>query len=114
MKDLLSDVRNAVASEYDRAATKFGATHNSRHEAYAILREEFEETEDSIKQLSDGITLFWERLKGDCPTEEYLEMLQDMKYQAEHAAGEFIQVAAMAHKAMLTEMADKREGLVEK
>ena len=67
MEKLKNEIKNLVADEIERALEVHGR-HHSKHEAYAVIKEEVEEAEKRIGE--------W----------------------AEHLAAEAIQVAAMAQK----------------
>ena len=99
MKKLLNDLTAAMMAEYGRAAKKYGPTHASAHEAYAVMREELEEAQ-AVQDMDIGIafTRFWNTTKGNRPSHEYAE---EIKVAAITAAAELIQLAAMAHKATL-------------
>ena len=73
----LNEVKTAIQNEYNRAAAKFGAANNSLHESYKE---------------------FWRFVKEN-ETDLAIGALKDMQERAEHAAAEWIQVAAMCYKA---------------
>ena len=103
MKELLKTVKNAVNEEYLRAAEKHGATHNSRHESYSVILEEFEESKDEIVKLDRALSLFWETTKRNSYKGTALAALAEMEKNAIEAAAELVQVAAMCRKAQFTE-----------
>ena len=104
MKDLMKEVRASVSVEYARAADKFGVANNSSHESYAVILEEFDEAQGQAEGFADEFKRYWAAVKcNDADTAEMLSFMQDC---AEHAAAEWIQVAAMCHKAM-----QKKEGM---
>lgn len=103
MEKLIQEVNQCVENERERASRKFGPINHSDHESYAIILEKFEEAmEDSISCHS-ALERFWELTKdksGTCA--EKVNTLRALRQRATMAACEFIQVAAMANKAILT------------
>lgn len=96
MKDLLCEVQTSAALEYSRSVKKFGEANNSPHESYAVILEEFEESETERQYFKNMIEGYWEKVKRNMETEN---MLGEMMLIAERAAAEWIQVAAMCFKA---------------
>ncbi len=100
MKQLLKDIEKLVWEEYDRATEKFGVTFNGPHEAYAVMLEEYQEARDA---LDDGELLlmatYWESVKKNDTTRE---QLANIAVAALHTAAECVQLAAMAHKAIIS------------
>lgn len=102
MRQLMSDVRQIVDQEYDRASKKFGEFNHTDHESYAIIKEELEEGQEEINYLTDELHEFWELVKHDFRDVDKLSCLAVIQSRSILAACELIQVAAMAHKASLT------------
>ena len=98
MKELLQAVDELACAEYDRAAAKFGPAHNSPHEAYAVIFEEFEEAREDIHAFNYHFQNYWGSIKANAPNENFLK---NMHRIAEHAAAEWVQVAAMCLKALV-------------
>ncbi len=94
---ILKALESLAKKEYENAIEKFGAKHNSPHEAYAVMREELEEAENEIEKLNILInTQFWQCVKfDDTDTENIMDLIY--KY-AINGAYECLQLAAMAHK----------------
>lgn len=68
----------------------------SDHEAYAVIKEELEETEAELKKLFVYLSSVWHQVKNDTkPTRDY----HGMKIAAIRLIQEGIQVAAMCEKA---------------
>lgn len=97
MKELVAEVQASVFMEYERAAEKFGKANNSQHESYAVILEEYEEALTEQIRFKQYIESYWERIKRNMDTES---MLVEMRELGEHAAAEWVQVAAMCYKAM--------------
>ena len=98
MKKLLSDVSALSLAEYNRASAKFGERNNSHHESYAVILEEFEEAIEEECGFQQNLERLWEEIKSN-KTDCLSDRLTSMRKHAEHAAAEWIQVAAMCYKA---------------
>jgi len=93
-------INQLVEDEYKRASEKFGKKFNSSHEAYAVILEEFEEASHESDMFEKGIGQYWNNVKSnDSIQKVWLVVTQDC---AKKAIAEWIQVAAMCHKASLT------------
>ena len=106
MKELTAKIVQLISEEYDRATEKFGAAHNSNHESYAVILEEYEEAVENSYTFKIYLENFWMNIKNnekdkDFPVSE--QNLPNMYDSAMYAACEWIQVAAMCHKAIITE-----------
>lgn len=102
MDDLMKLVNSVINTEYYSAALKHGRLNHSDHESYAIIDEEFEESTDEMTLVSQSLNQFWKNIRNDADDAHKLNDLRCLEYHAMLAACEFIQVAAMARKAMLT------------
>jgi hypothetical protein len=103
MEKLIQEVNQCVANERERASAKFGPINHSDHESYAIILEEFQEAMEDTVSCHSAIERFWELTKdksGTCANK--VNSLRALRQKAILAACEFIQVAAMANKAILT------------
>ena len=98
MQELIDKVQELVAFELERANTIHPPKFNSYHEAYAVIREEIEEGQAELQDLSLLSYGLWEHVKTDYD-EAIIETLNVMEYKAVMAAAELIQVAAMCRKA---------------
>lgn len=99
MDQLIEAVTVLVEEEYKRAAAKFGPKNHSPHESYAVLLEETEEAQEQVAVLQSRMDAFWLTVKGDA-TDAMGAYLNSIKKAAILGACEFIQVAAMADKAL--------------
>ena len=101
MKELIEAVEKLVAEEYVRAKEKFGAKHASQQEAYAVIKEELQETIEQINSGAEAIEVnYWENVRND----NELGNVDVAKIVYENmvlAACEAIQTAAMCYKATL-------------
>lgn len=95
MQELMQDMEVDLLVEYGRACEKYGAHHNSSHEAYAIIKEELEEAMSSSQDFIDCFEYLWEAIKAN----DTITELPSLQNYALCAAAEWIQVAAMCYKA---------------
>ena len=100
MKKLIEEITKLSTYEYSRAAEKFGKQHNSPHEAYAVIKEEFEEAQKNVFKVEQILDEFWEQTKANNTTLGE-NAVAALGREAILAACEFVQVAAMAYKATL-------------
>ena len=99
MKKLLDDMKKAMMAEYMRAEKKYGATHASAPEAYAVMLEEYEEAAHEVEDAQFVLDSFWENVKKNIPDYDRAKRIEQ---HALNAAAECIQLAAMAYKTQLT------------
>lgn len=97
MKKLKEQVTKLVDFEIEMANKEHGDRFNSAHEAYAVMKEEYEEAKEALEDA--GISLnrsFWISCRRDgINCARYAKFLES---EAINAACECIQVAAMAQK----------------
>lgn len=100
MVELYQSIKKAVEEEYKRAAEKFGETHHSQHEAYAVMLEEYEETVEVLHDVEDFLKLeFWSNVRSDKVLDNR-HVARKIYSSAILAACEAVQVAAMAYKTL--------------
>lgn len=100
MKELTAHIRQQVNAEYGRAAEKYGAKHASRHEAYAVMREEFQEAVEALNEVGGCLEeKFWTSVRKDT-VQESDRIAQEIYDNAVLAACECVQTAAMAYKCL--------------
>lgn len=102
MKELMNSVTSLIDEEYARASGVYGPLHNSDHEAYAVMLEEFQEADAERFDCECSLDKLWEQIKMDSSDYNKEGVLRRIECYAKLAACEFIQVAAMAKKAILT------------
>jgi len=97
VKELIKDVEIMVVHEYFRAAAMFGKANNSNHESFAVILEELEEADDKRFEFKGEFERFWSDVKKNTKNVSALGNMQKLAVQT---ACEWVQVAAMCHKAM--------------
>ena len=100
MKELLSAAEALTQEEYQRAAAKSGPKNNSPHESFAVLLEEVSEMKVEQGIIEKQMDEFWSAVMSNSD-EDQASALQEIKKRAILSACESIQVAAMAHKALM-------------
>lgn len=77
--------KELIDAEYVNACKNWGDKYNSLHEAYAILKEEIEETQERLDDLKKNLGLFWDGIRHDFLNVDFnsltQEMLQDVIFQ---------------------------------
>lgn len=93
---LLNEVNGLIATELSRANEQHPMFH-SDHEAWAVTREEYMETEDALKQLEYELR-YTDYMTRHDNTKDMVERVGKLRDCALHVACEAIQTAAMAEK----------------
>lgn len=88
-------IHSLIEQELKEANEKF-PPFASDHEAYAVVFEEFQETEDELKHCREGMLYIWEQVKSNFNTHRNYEMVENYAMQLIQEA---IQLAAMCKKA---------------
>lgn len=99
MKQLIKDIEKLVLEEYDRATEKFGATFNGPHEAYAVMLEEYQEAREAMETCGLLLDMYWAQVRKNHSNRNELESIAAA---ALHTTAECVQLAAMAHKAIIS------------
>ena len=87
----------ALVGEELEAANAIHPPFHRLHEGYAVLLEEVEETEGTLKSVKNYLEMVWHYIRWNEP-EEAMQTEKYMEEMAIHLAAEAIQVAAMARK----------------
>lgn len=99
MNAIKQDVKALVQKELESANKKFPKTFRSRHEAYGVMLEEFEEAQNDLECCMKDLEMFKRSMKHDgIQYEEHF--IKCMKEYAINLACEAVQLAAMAQKAL--------------
>ena len=109
MEKLKEAVEKAVMDELQRANDSF-PLFNSKHEGYAVIKEELEETREALDTLESSVAVLWENVREKQVPSFITDFntTEDMHAQAVAVAAEAIQTAAMILKYDLS-LADKAE-----
>ena len=99
-KELLGQIDTAVSGELNAAFEKFRAN-VSRHESYAVLREEYEEMTDEVNHLSNEIDNIWDAVKKNTDALTLFKYLARAQSISRHLIAEGVQTAAMIDKFMV-------------
>lgn len=90
-------VEELINEELERAAELHGEKFNSRHEGYAVLKEEIEELSSAINGLESELEDLWYYIKRDMDTSSNIQLI-NLEVVANNAIEEAVQVAAMVRK----------------
>lgn len=93
----IKEIEKLIDEEYKRGMESHGGNH-SRHEGYAVAKEELEEFEDEYDNLILLMPKLWNQIKMDFPASEIKETLKDIKNYNKYMIAEAIQFAAMIEK----------------
>lgn len=109
MNAIKNDVEALVSKELASANEQF-PLFNSVHEAYAIMKEEAEETQDALGHTGKALDKFWVGVKENLSQEWMERSIADVRKNALQTAIEAIQVATMCDKFTLSFVSDSLEG----
>lgn len=96
MKELVGQVNKLVMEEKTRAMIEHPLFF-SRHQGYAILKEEIEETGDELEDVNAYLNNMWRNIKSD-NVGATIDYAKNIKRCAINLSAEAIQVAAVAQK----------------
>lgn len=92
-------ITEAISAETESAKKNWGSTYHSKHEAWAVLREEVEEAEFETEYVKTLLQKAWDYIRHDEFTAEgHKQVVQSIKDHALSLALEAVQVAAVAQK----------------
>ena len=97
MKELVGQVNKLVIEEGTRSMIK-NPLFNSRHEGYAVMLEEVDESVEEVEEVQNQMKHMWKNIKSDFGMASLERNAQIIKNHAILLAAESIQVAAMAQK----------------
>ncbi len=90
-------INQAVAYELQNVVKKYGATYNSEHEGYAVLKEEIEEAADDLDQLNKDLAYLWALIKNN-HIKNGNGTISEARDYAVMLAQEAVQVAAVCER----------------
>lgn len=96
MKEILIEIERLAEEELERA-NKVHSLFHSDHEGHSVIREEIEETIESIEMMVKNFEKVWHEIREN-DEEEARGRVQDVRCFAGHSAFELIQVIAMCDK----------------
>ena len=102
MNAIKQDVKALVQKELESANKKYPSTFRSRHEAYGVMLEEFEEANDDLEWCEHYLNIFKNSMKADGMINEK-NFLEELKKHSQNLMAEAGQLAAMAQKALNSE-----------
>lgn len=98
MQNLITDMEVDLLVEYGRATEKNGVYFNSLPEAYAVIKEEYEEAAEESEYFKKHFDEFWKYIRANIPETHMWDIINTMQEHALCAAAEWIQTAAMCYK----------------
>lgn len=94
MMSLEAEIERLATVELERANKKF-PLFASDHEGYAVILEEFQESEEEVNRARFRLNRLWESVRADEAQTEYTRHIRERMLKA---AAEAIQTAAMCEK----------------
>lgn len=94
MMNLEAELERLAVAELERANEKF-PLFTSDHEGYAVILEEFQESEEEVNRARFQLNRLWESVRADEAQTEYIRRIRERMLKA---AAEAIQTAAMCEK----------------
>lgn len=92
-----NEIKQLITAEAERGLELYGKNH-SRHEGYAVAKEEFEEFEEEYDAVVGSWIQIWKMIRADMDKDVMLAQIKNIKECAVHMIGEAIQFAAMLEK----------------
>lgn len=97
-----NEIITLVDKELEAAIEKFGLNH-SNHESFAVIKEEIDEAHEALAKVDYHQSCIWNATKSNTTTPPVIRGLYAKAYSdAINLAVEAIQVAAMARKAIVS------------
>ena len=109
MKKVIADVNKLADEELERANEVYEQFH-SRHEGFAVLREEYQETVNELRRCDYQIEKrLWDWVMDDADSRDVLDLLKEIKKNLGKTCAECIQAMAMVTKMMNFENVSKKD-----
>ena len=93
----IKEIKKLVEEETERGIKNWGH-HHSRHEGYAVAKEELDEMETEYDVIAYDMHQLWEKVKANTEQMEMVESLEKIKTETIYMLAEGIQFAAMLEK----------------
>ncbi len=104
MSNVIRDeITELVDKELDAANKKFGLNH-SDHESYAVLHEEVDEAREALALVEYQERIVWNAVKSNADSVIMCKLYEKVYDAAVNLAVEAAQVAAMARKAICSNL----------
>ena len=103
MTKIKKAVEGLVNRELELASEQHGNQFHSKHEAYAVIKEEYEEAKEAVDYSERLLNRFWNcccRKDNSMSMDDDINFMNEIRTMAILTACEAIQVAAMAEKTM--------------
>ena len=97
MDDIIKAIDLLAKTEKSRAQALYGS-HHSRHEAFAVLREEYDEMTDDENLVLIDMDKIWDGIKKNATQEELADPIKSLIIDALLMAAEAVQVVATAYR----------------
>lgn len=110
MDEIIKAVKLLAEEEKSRGDALYGKNH-SRHESYAVLKEELEECEDEMEGIYHKMERIWKMVKADAKQSDMLGELNALILNCLCMTAEAVQVTAMAMKMHDFEEANNKSGI---
>ena len=99
MERIIEKVYDLSTKELLKAMAFYGGF-SSKHEAYSVIKEEFEETEEELEKAAESISKIWTFVRND-EDESVRRESKDLLRASLKTAAEAVQLAAMARKLII-------------
>lgn len=103
-----NSIMNAIKAETEAACKIYGPKYASEHEAYAVLKEEVEESQDEMERIQRKMEYLWlGRIRQQESKIFIASETKEIQHTARKLALEACQVAAVCQKFLVTIGEDK-------
>lgn len=91
----IANIDKAIETELINIKVSWGDTYNSRHEGYAVLKEEVEEAEEALENLQNKLENVWSNIKLNWDSKKDVHEAESAAFSL---ASEAVQCAAICRK----------------
>lgn len=96
-ENMVKKVDEAIKTEYQNAVNNYGLYYNSKHEGYAVLKEETDEARDEMNKVRDFMYDAWGCVKLNNGN-DFIANVNQIRNNARNLALEAVQIAAVCDK----------------